>query len=368
MTSLPCFRRSLLLAGFGALLLCFPHSPLRGAEVPAAAATVSVCPSCGGDCDTLTFDHPGICPHCGMTLVPKGEKRAKTVAILLFNGVQIIDYAGPWEVFGEAGYTVFTVAETAAPVKTVFGQSVNPTYTFETAPKADILVVPGGDVGDALCGDRTLIQWIQREAAGSGHVLSVCTGAFLMSKAGLLDGLTVTTYHGAIDQLVAATPRAKVVRDQRFVDSGKIVVTAGLSSGIDGALHLVSVIDTLGAAQSVALNAEYNWQPESGYARAALPDRYFTFKHDDLKGRPLFRAGDRSHWKDVWQVEGQGSVAAFTAKSAQLLSAQAGWKKAGEGQWTFVGDDGRVWHASSAVAADPAGDGSVVWTLELNGG
>src|SRR5262249_51416709 len=79
-----------------------------------------VCPPCGLDCDKLTFDRPGVCPHCGMTLVEKTEEKPVTVAILLFDGVQIIDYSGPWEVFGQAGFAVHTVAESSGPVKTTF--------------------------------------------------------------------------------------------------------------------------------------------------------------------------------------------------------------------------------------------------------
>lgn len=368
MPSLLRNARPAILAGFGALTLFILPPRLWSAEPPAVAPTVYVCPPCAGDCDSLTFDRPGTCPHCGMALVPQERSHAKTVAILLFNGVQIIDYSGPWEVFGEAGYRVFTVAQTATAVKTVFGQSVVPTYTFATAPHADILVVPGGDVGDDLCNDQLLIRWIQGEAATSEHVLSVCTGAFLLAKAGLLDGLSATTYHGAIDRLAHDAPRTKVVRDKRFVDNGKIIVTAGLSSGIDGALHLVSVIDTLGVAQGVALNAEYNWQPDSGYARAALADRYITFKAAGLRRVPLAQSGDRWSWKDTWRVDGERSVSAFTAKAERILSAQPGWTNSAPSQWTFQDPEGRIWQARSSVMESPNQKSSVVWTLEIREG
>jgi putative intracellular protease/amidase/DNA-directed RNA polymerase subunit RPC12/RpoP len=353
---------SIFAIALGAMLLPLLRLPLWAAEpVP----TVYVCPACESDCDNLTFDHPGVCPHCGMTLVPQVSGHTQTVAILLFNGVQIIDYSGPWEVFGEAGYRVFTVAETVAPIRTVFGQVVIPAYSFATAPKADILLIPGGDVGDALCNDQALIHWVQAESASSSHVLSVCTGAFIMAKAGLLDGLTATTFHGAIDQLALKAPKTKVVSDLRYVDNGKIVVTAGLSSGIDGALHLVSAIEGLGVAQSVALNAEYDWKPASTYARAALADRNLRFKSPDLGGKILSQEGDRDHWKIVWQVDRQGSVAEFTVKTDKILASQTGWTQISPTTWSFADSMGAAWHARTVVTSASNNSTKLIWMLEI---
>jgi transcriptional regulator GlxA family with amidase domain len=183
------------------------------------------------------------------------------VDILLFDGAETIDFSGPWEVFGEAGYKVCTVAERRELVAATFGEKVMPDYTFADAPKPDILLIPGGNLGRKLFDDASLIKWIRENASSSRSVVSVCTGAFLLAKAGLLDGLTATTYHHAIDDLRRAVPSAKVVSDQRFVDNGKVLTTAGLSSGIDGALHLVEKYDGLTAAENVARNMEYDWNP-----------------------------------------------------------------------------------------------------------
>src|ERR1700730_7372087 len=241
-------RRRFIKGSAGAVVAVSCLSSLRlsattlEAHVPKpAGAKTYVCPPCGQPCDKLTFDKPGNCPNCGMTLVPAGDSEdgPPKVSILVFNGAELIDFAGPWEVFGTAGFLVHTVAETSEPVTVVFGQRMIPDYTFENSPKADILLVPGGGLFGYMNNER-LIRWIQDKSKAVDHVMSVCTGAFLLAKAGLLEGQTVTATYGMIEDL--ATPQTKVVYDQRYVDNGKIITTAGLSSGIDGAFHLVSRI------------------------------------------------------------------------------------------------------------------------------
>jgi transcriptional regulator GlxA family with amidase domain len=107
-----------------------------------------------------------------------------------------------------------------------------------------------------------LIKWVQANAEKSKHVMSVCTGAFILAKAGLLDGLSATTITGAINELQTFSPKTKVMRDKRYVDNGKIITTAGLSAGIDGAFHLLEKISSRAAAQATAQHMEYRWQPD----------------------------------------------------------------------------------------------------------
>src|SRR5205807_1405734 len=109
-----------------------------------------------------------------------------------------IDYSGPWEVFGEAGFRVFTVAEKREPVTATFGQKLIPDYTFVDSPAADILLVPGGGINRASENPQ-LIKWVQANVQTSTHVMSVCTGAFILAKAGVLDGLSATTIAGSLD-------------------------------------------------------------------------------------------------------------------------------------------------------------------------
>src|SRR5690349_10716046 len=206
--------------------------------------------------------------------IDEKEDRQVTVAIVLFDGVQIIDYSGPWEVFGQAGFKVFTVADTTEPLTTRFDQKVTADYTFDNSPDADIILLPGGRGTTKAAENPRAIRWIQDKAKNARYVMSVCTGAFLLARTGLLDGLSATTFHSAIPSLEKAAPKTKVVYDQRYVDNGKVITTAGLSSGIDGALHLVELIQGKGNAQAVAPAMEYPWKPDGTWARAALADRY----------------------------------------------------------------------------------------------
>jgi transcriptional regulator GlxA family with amidase domain len=212
-----------------------------------------VCPPCPGGCDEQTYEKAGDCPVCGMRLVKESEAAALKqaaaekrlrLAVLLFDGVQIIDYTGPWEVFGHASihnrpaFEIYSVSQTAAPLTTNMGMSVNPTYTFANAPAPDVILLPGGNVRPQLS-NTAVLAWIQDSSRKARVVFSVCNGAFFLAKAGLLDGLEATTFAHLIPQLKEAAPKARIVSDRRFVDNGKIVTAAGLSSGIDGALHVI---------------------------------------------------------------------------------------------------------------------------------
>ena len=137
-----------------------------------------------------------------MKLVPLGGgvDSPPSVAIILFNGAQIIDFAGPWEVFGTAGFLVHTVAENPQTLTMVLGQKVAFDHTFENSPQADILLVPGGGVGQAMSNPR-LIEWIRAKAKTAKYVMSVCTGAFLLAKAGLLTGQSATATCGMVNDL-----------------------------------------------------------------------------------------------------------------------------------------------------------------------
>ena len=364
---------------------------LAGNSSPVSGlAKTYVCPPCGAPCDKLTFDKPGACPQCGMDLIPfgGGEGTPPKVAILLFNAAEIIDFAGPWEVFGTAGLLVHTVAEKADPLTMVFGQKVVPDYTFENSPKADVLLVPGGGVwsNDAI-GNPKLIQWIQTKSKDVMHVMSVCTGAFLLAKAGLLVDQTVTTTYGMIEDL--KTPRTTVVYDQRFVESGNLITTAGLSSGIDGALHLVSKMLGSGKAQSVALGMEYRWDPHSQFARAAMADRFLpeglAYAKPKLKGfeaTMISTAGDPTRWEVKILVSEPHSSAEILGLLRDKLAANTaaggmfthvphirGPVKTSTSdsgiQWNFRDDKDLGWSGLGTVEAAPDDKGKFIVTLRI---
>jgi putative intracellular protease/amidase len=299
-----------------------------------------------------------------------------TVVILLYDGVEIIDYSGPWEVFGESGFTVHTVAKTAGPVTTVFGQRVIPEYTLENSPVPDILLIPGGDVSAELLADLKLTEWISRTAKDARYVMSVCTGAFLASRAGLLDGLSATTFHSAIDRFARFAPGTNVVHDKRFVDNGKIITTAGLSSGIDGAFHLVSMILGKGRAQQVALRLEYQWDPDSRYARANLADRYLP-EFKGFNSAVVATEGDTEHWELRAIISGPGSPAEITALTASELASgtphagsdvtvrQGGTNERATLQWEFTDEKGRAWRGDGVVIPSTEEEGKYLSTLTL---
>ena len=198
---------------------------------------------------------------------PQSQQKApRNLAILIFDGVQIIDYTGPFETFGhvysESGppFNIYTVSEKSNAITTSMGMSVNPKYSFENAPEPDVMVIPGGSVNGQL-ENPNVIKWIQEKSKRAEIVMSVCNGAYILAKAGLLDGLEATTTAGLISGLRQAAPKTKVVEDKRFVDNGKIITTAGLSSGIDGSLHVIERLFGRGTAQMAALGMEYNWIP-----------------------------------------------------------------------------------------------------------
>lgn len=192
----------------------------------------------------------------------------RNLAILLFDDAEVLDFCGPFEVFSVASnqsphpsFNVFTVAE-KSPIAARNGLSVNPAYSLESCPKPDILLVPGGIGTRKELNNDVLIHWIRQTAEAAELVLSVCTGALLLGKAGLLDGLDLTTHHVAYDLLREIVPSAKVHEDRRFMDNGKIITSAGIAAGIDMSLHVVGRLLGLDVATATAHHMEYPFDKE----------------------------------------------------------------------------------------------------------
>jgi len=202
--------------------------------------------------------------------------RERLVAILVYERVELLDFSGPGEVFSAAqdaegrGFRVCTVAKTRAPVKSQGFVSITPEYSIADCPAPDIVVVPGGNIPDE---DRELQQWVKRCAESSELVMSVCNGAFLLAEAGLLDGKEATTHHGSLQGLAAKYPRVQVFTNRRFVDSGRVMTCAGVSAGIDGALHVVERLLGEEAARQTARYMEYDWRPAEIAAQLAEPGK-----------------------------------------------------------------------------------------------
>ena len=369
------------LAALLSLCLSLALGLAPGAAAGAETAKHYVCPPCGLPCDKVVYDKPGTCPACGMALVDQDSVAAdanahpKTkVALLIFTGVQIIDYTGPYEVFGVAGFDVYTVAESKDPITTAMGMAVLPKYSFADAPQPDILVVPGGGINGALHNAATT-RWITDTSARAQVTMSVCNGAFLLANAGLLDGLTATTTASRIEQLQTQYPKIHVVDDRRFVDNGKIITTAGLSSGIDGALHVVSRMLGNGEAQRVALADEYDWRPKSGFARAALADR--RIPDIDLNGIGEWRIERTEGSTDRWELVVRGTSDLSPAQLAERIGGElerkGNWTKVGAAAvaasppnrtaWKFKARDGKAWTANLTI--QPVSGGKKDYTATL---
>jgi transcriptional regulator GlxA family with amidase domain len=210
-------------------------------------------------------------------------KDVRTVGIVLFEGVEVIDFAGPLEVFGITGeddplpqpFSVFTVAE-RSPVVAKLGLSITPTYTFDDAPQPDILIVPGGGgfhADGTPWGRRAemhnpaMLDFVRRMDKHTELTLSVCSGTFILATAGLLEGRRVTTTIPLQGDLQTLLPEATVVEGVRWVDAGHIVTSAGATAGITMSLNVVARLLGNEAARTTARTMEYDWEPEQPDSR-----------------------------------------------------------------------------------------------------
>jgi transcriptional regulator GlxA family with amidase domain len=195
----------------------------------------------------------------------------RNVGILVFDGVAVLDLAGPFEVLSRtrlepgtesrrtedsAPFDVFTVAKTKEPVTATGGLVVVPRYSFADTPHIDLLLVPGGFGTRPVLQDAETIDWIRRTAAAAERVASVCTGALLLARAGLLDNRRATTHWGAFGLLATLGHNIAVDREARFVDDG-VLTSAGVASGMDLAFHVVETLFGRGVADETARYIEY---------------------------------------------------------------------------------------------------------------
>jgi len=190
----------------------------------------------------------------------------RTLAILIFNEVEVLDFCGPFEVFSVANkfthslaFNVLTVAENISPITARGGLSVNPHHDLASCPQPDLLLVPGGYGTRKVMHNPTVIDWIKQVSSKAELILSVCTGSLVLAKASLLDGLETTTHQGAIEELRQVAPKSVIHTDRRFVDNGSVVCSAGIAAGIDMSLHIVGRLLGQDVAVKTAQYMEYPW-------------------------------------------------------------------------------------------------------------
>jgi len=203
-----------------------------------------------------------------------------SVAYVLSHGVVEVDFTGPWGIFGSVmlpgkdmvmPFHQYTVAESKSPLRTDSGLAIVPDYTFDTAPGPKIIVVPAqGRVPEGM------VKWIRKASAGTDVTMSICTGAFVLAKTGLLDGKSATTHHSAYTRFADEFPKTHLVRGVRFVDEGNVATAGGLTCGSDLAMHVVERYFGRKLAEDTAYYLEYQslgWKDPSSNAIYARPSK-----------------------------------------------------------------------------------------------
>lgn len=189
------------------------------------------------------------------------------IAIFLFDDCEELDWAGPWEVLaawmqlwpGEA--SVFTIAENEEPIRCAKGLRVLPHHSWTEAPNFDVLVYPGGQGTRAHLGRDDIKDWVRKMRDKGTLMTSVCTGSLVYASAGLLENRPATTHWGSMDLLASLDETVEVRPNDRFVDDGMVITSAGVSAGIDMALHLVARLQSVERAKEVKRYIQYDPDP-----------------------------------------------------------------------------------------------------------
>jgi transcriptional regulator GlxA family with amidase domain len=200
------------------------------------------------------------------------------VAFLISEGAVMIDFAGPWEVFQDVmipgrqdkPFRLYTVSESTSPIHASGGMQIVPDYTLANAPEPKVIVIPAQREPSAA-----VLEWIRKSTKNTDLTMSVCTGAFVLAKTGLLSGKAATTFHAAFNHFAMQFPDIRLQRGARFVEDGNLATAGGLSSGIDLALRVVERYYGREIAQKTAYNMEYQGQgwmnPDSNQIYASAP-------------------------------------------------------------------------------------------------
>lgn len=251
------------------------------------------------------------------SIVNAQEKDTINVAVFLYDGVELLDFAGPAEVFAASSYytnnyhfNVYTVAQ-ELQLKSQGFLNITPNYSFNNAPKTDMLILPGGNAHEAL-NDTSTQQWIAKEIKNSPDVLTVCSGIFFLEKPGRLKNIQVTSHHKILPFLKQILNPKNVVEEVKYVDTGKIVTSAGVSSGIEGAFLTLSKIAGYEVANRTARYMEYpQWDISNGkitYDISSQASKYLINKSMrpqfgllDLAGHLAIRAGNFEEAKKYFE-------------------------------------------------------------------
>ena len=322
------------------------------------------------------------------------------VAFAVTAGANVIDLAGPWEVFQDATvpepgarmdeqspFRLYTVSDKREPVAMTGGLRVMPDYTFDDAPIPDIVVI------GAQRGSDAMLTWLRR-VSEHATVMSVCTGAFKLAKAGLLDGKAATTHHDFYDSFASSFPRVRLERGRRWVEASPTVFTAGgLTSGIDLALHLVATLYGDAAAGRTAAYMEHGgngWKDPAATTVAAVatgPDNASMIRADhylpnlelgdDVQVRNLQSDGGVDHWKAEILITSSLATDQLFRRLGRQLEDGGRWKletaistvdRVTRGSWTFRDERGRLWRGEMRLEPSTATtDRKLVLEIRLAG-
>ena len=191
----------------------------------------------------------------------------KTVGVLLFPEFELLDVFGPLEAFGQAKewFRIVTVAERPGPVTSAQGPRAVADHGFADCPRLDVVLVPGGMGTRREVNNPEIVDWVRRQARGAETMTSVCTGAALLARAGVLDGRRATSNKRSFGWVTEQGPKVDWVRQARWVDDGNVITSSGVSAGIDMALHLIGRIAGPTARDEIATRMEYEWQHDANH-------------------------------------------------------------------------------------------------------
>jgi len=271
------------------------------------------CPPCGCPQDDHIFEKAGYCPSCNMALTasvkglegkPNTAFNRYSVAVLIFDMADIMDVTGPMSVFEHAGFSVYTVAKDKQPKQIGMFMELVPDYTFDNLPDVEVLVIPGGGPAESNQ-DKAIVDWIKEKDQEIETLFSVCSGAFFLGQAGLLDHREATTFASLIPVLKQQFPKARVMDDVKYTNNGHVITSSGLSSGIDASFEVVAKYYGYGRAQDIANHMEYPWQKSDDYARVQLADNYLLFLQSLIRPFSVeydYSNGDQSKWEQHYKL------------------------------------------------------------------
>ena len=192
----------------------------------------------------------------------------RNVGIFIFDDVEVLDFAGPFEVFSVSSelnnhrlFNVFTVGKNTTPVIAVNGLSVNPKYDFETTPNIDILIIAGGAGVRAVMKDQVILDWVNQTHQKTELTLSICSGATILGVLGILDNQPFCTHHEVYERMKVIAPMAVAQKNERFTSFDKVYTSGGISAGIDLSFYIVEMLHGKKIANETACYMEYNNYP-----------------------------------------------------------------------------------------------------------